>query len=337
MLRALKVEEWIMRATPVIDVRSPGEFALGHIPGATNLPLFTDEERARVGTLYKQVGREKALLEGLRFVGPRMAGLVDESLRIAPDKCIRVHCWRGGERSVSVGWLLGKAGFTEVLTLLGGYKAFRSHARASIGQERSIKVLGGFTGSGKTEVLQQLTALGEQVVDLEALASHKGSSFGALGQQPQPTTEQFENLLWEELRAKDPARPVWVEDESLMIGRVSIPQAFFAQMRGAKMYFVEVPLEQRVDRLVRDYGGFPKEALADAVRRIAKRIGPQHCKRALEALDAGDLRPVAQITLRYYDKAYLHGASRRYRDKVIHIDAADHTPEYLARQLTATA
>jgi len=268
-----------MARAPVIDVRSPGEFVRGHIPGAHSVPLFTDEERAVVGTLYKQQGRDAAVREGLRIVGPKLATIVDEARALAPDGRIGVHCWRGGERSGSVAWLLDKAGFTEVFTLKRGYKAFRQHVLEAFNMPHDLRVLGGYTGTGKTETLAHLRELGEQVIDLEGLAHHKGSSFGALGEEPQPTTEHFENLL------------------------------------------------------VVDYGRFPKEELAEATRRIGKRLGPQHCKAALEALDAGDMRTVALITLHYYDKAYLRGAEGRDPQRVVKVPASAHDLRGLAQRL----
>ncbi|MBK8227121.1 MAG: tRNA 2-selenouridine(34) synthase MnmH [Flavobacteriales bacterium] len=321
MLRALGPPDFLGLTAPIIDVRSPKEFAQGNIPGASSIPLFTDEERAIVGTLYKQVGREAAVLEGLRIVGPKLAPIVEQSRALAPDGRIRVHCWRGGERSASVAWLLDRAGFAEVSTLRGGYKAFRNHLLASFAEEVDLRVLGGYTGTGKTETLRHLRELGEQVIDLEALAHHKGSSFGALGESPQPTTEQFENLLWLALSSRKAHKPIWVEDESIMIGRCKIPDAFFNSMRTAMLYFAEMPQGERADRLVEDYGRFDPNDLAAAVKRIEKRLGPQHCKAAIEALAAGDLRTVALIMLTYYDKTYARGASQRDPSRVLRLPA----------------
>jgi len=335
VLRSLPVEEFLtaLRSTPVIDVRSPGEYARGHIPGAHSLPLFTDTERAVVGTLYKQQGRDAAVLEGLRIVGPKMAGIVEQARALAPIGRIGVHCWRGGERSGSVAWLLDKAGFAEVFTLKRGYKAFRHAVLTSFQRPLELRVLGGYTGTGKTETLQHLKDLGEQVIDLEALAHHKGSSYGALGEAPQPTTEHFENRIWHALQHVDPARPLWVEDESLMVGRARIPDAFYATMRSNTLYFAEMPIEERADRLVVDYGRYPKEELAEATKRIERRLGPQHCKAALQALDAGDLRTVALITLQYYDKAYLRGTEGRDPLRVVRLPAAANDLRGLAQRL----
>jgi len=322
-----------MTAAPVIDVRSPGEHLRGHIPGARSQPLFTDEERAVVGTLYKQRGRDEAVLEGLRIVGPKMAAIVEQARALAPDGRIGVHCWRGGERSGSVAWLLDKAGFAEVFTLKGGYKAFRKLVLSSFKRPLDLRVLGGYTGTGKTEMLHHLMEVGEQVIDLEALAQHKGSSYGGLGEAPQPTSEHFENLIWAQLQRIDPQHPLWVEDESLMVGRARIPDDFFAQLRSSTLYFAEMPIEERADRLVVDYGHYPKEQLAEATMRIEKRLGPQHCKAALQALEAGDLRTVALITLRYYDKAYLRGTEGRDPQKVLRLPASATDLRGLAQRL----
>ncbi len=337
MVRPLDIADFLDGDTPIIDVRSPGEHAHGHIPGAHSLPLFSNEERAVVGTIYKQQGRDAAVLEGLRIVGPKLAAIVEEARTLAPDGRIRVHCWRGGERSASVAWLLDKAGFAEVVTLRKGYKAFRDHVLASFDAPFHLNVLGGYTGTGKTEALHQLRTLGEQVVDLEALANHKGSSFGALGEAPQPTTEHFENLLWAELQKLDRTVPIWVEDESLMIGRAKIPQVFFDRMRASTLFFAQMSVEERADRLVLDYGKFPVEQLAEAVKRIEKRLGPQHCKNALAALQEGDLRAVAIITLTYYDKTYRRGLEQRDPERVLNEPATANDLRGLAERLKERA
>lgn len=333
VLRALSITDFLAAGLPIIDVRSPGEFARGHIPGAVNVPLFENDERAVVGTLYKQAGRNAAVLEGLRIVGPKLAGIVERATALAPDRLIAVHCWRGGERSGSVAWLLDKAGFHEVLTLRGGYKAFRNHVLESFNNVPDLRILGGYTGTGKTETLRHLRELGEQVIDLEALAHHKGSSFGMLGEQPQPTQEHFENVLWHALQAVDRTRPLWLEDESRKIGKVLLPAPLYNALRMAAVFFCEMPQDQRVQRLVADYGSFAKDELAAAVQRIARRIGPQHAKSALEALEAGELATVARITLDYYDRTYAHGLSQRAPSSVLKLSASAGDIRGLAQRL----
>lgn len=333
MPTVLPIERFLEAGVPVLDVRSPGEFTQGHIPGAVNLPLFSDGERAAVGTLYKQQGRDAAMLEGLRIVGPKLATLVEQARSIAPGGKVAVHCWRGGERSASVAWLLEKAGYVNVATLAHGYKAFRHHVLASIGQPWNLQVLGGFTGTGKTRLLQQLRQQGAQVLDLEALARHRGSAFGGIGQPAQPSTEQFENLIWAGLRHMNPGRPVWVEDESQLVGHAKIPDAFFLQMRNAPLTFVDLPLTERARNLVEDYGFLHKEELAAAVLRIQKRLGPQWTKAALEALDNDNLGKVAEITLAYYDKTYRRGLAHRPPEGIRRIPATNLSVADLAQHI----
>jgi len=292
---------------PVLDVRSPGEYAQGHIPGALSFPLFTDEERAAVGTVYKQKSKEAALELGLEYVGPKMAGFVREAKRLAPQRRLAVHCWRGGQRSGSMAWLLRQAGF-DVVTLEGGYKNYRHMVLAGFSEKAEpLLMLGGNTGAGKTKVLRALQALDEQVLDLERLANHKGSAFGFIGEPPQPTVEQFENDLSHALRHLDPTRRIWVENESRSIGRVFIPDAFWAQMKAAPLIHLDIPLEARVQNLLDDYVLTDRDDLRIAFLKIEKKLGGQHLKAALEALDREDFATAARIALNYYDKTYQHG------------------------------
>ena len=313
MAKEYNIEEFVSLSDedPLIDVRTPAEFERGHIPGAVNMPLFSNGERARVGTIYKQVGPEAALREGLDIVGPKMRHFVERAEAIAPDRRLALHCWRGGRRSASVGWLLEFAGF-EVGLLSGGYKAFRRYVLDWFeARPRPLLILGGPTGSGKTELLHALAARGEQVVDLEGLAHHKGSAFGALGEAPQPSVEQFENLVYDRLRRLDPQRRIWLENESRAIGRVYLPEGLWRQMAAAPLLHLDVPPTARIRRLVDDYARFSRAELAAAFDKIKKRLGGQHLQAALAALDGGDYAAAAAIALRYYDKAYGHALTRR--------------------------
>ncbi|MBI3512012.1 MAG: tRNA 2-selenouridine(34) synthase MnmH [Bacteroidetes bacterium] len=295
---------------PVVDVRSPAEFGSGHIPGAFNIPLFSNEERAEIGTIYKKKGRKNAVLRGLEIVGPKMSRLVQEALKIAKEEKLLVHCWRGGMRSASMAWLFESAGI-QCETLIGGYKSFRRHVLESFNVPLKLLVIGGETGSGKTEILHQLKNAGEQILDLEAMAHHRGSSYGAIGQLPQPTSEQFENDLFIVLQKLDLNKNIWMEDESRNIGRVSIPKAIWDQKITAPCYRLKIPFEIRVQRLVKDYGNYPKEILHEATARIRKRLGGLATQQALDALENGDLAETVRITLRYYDKAYDFPQSER--------------------------
>jgi tRNA 2-selenouridine synthase len=301
---------------PVLDVRSPGEYASGHIPGAHSLPLFTDEERAIVGTAYKQASREVAVNRGLEIFGPKMKVLADEAKKIHKGNIFLVHCWRGGMRSGTVAWLLELYGF-KVYVLRGGYKAFRRNALDSFGIERKIAILGGKTGSGKTLILKALVAKGEQVIDLEGLAHHKGSSFGALGEKAQPTQEMFENSLYMSLCKTDNNRVLWIEDESNMIGTKVIPKVFFTRMRSSPVFFLDIPFDVRLDYLTEVYGKFALGDLKEAISRITKKLGGQHAKAALEAMDNGDLKTAFGICLAYYDKTYEYGKSKRMPESIV--------------------
>jgi tRNA 2-selenouridine synthase len=316
-LHKLSPQEFLERSkiVPVVDVRSPKEFSQGHIPGAVSMPLFDDDERAVVGTTYTRIGKDEALLKGLEFVGPKMKDFVARAKALASGNEILVNCWRGGMRSGAMAWLFGFSGL-KASVLEGGYKAYRHHIREALSKGPQIKILGGMTGSGKTEILHHLSNLGEQVLDLEGLANHKGSAFGALGQQEQPTTEQFENDLAERWLAFDPGKPVWVEDESRSIGRVIIPDPFLDRMAGAQVLFIEVPFETRVNRLFEEYGGFDPQELIVLVSKISKRLGSDIAKAATDDLQSGNIKDAVARVLKYYDKTYQYGISKRDNSKV---------------------
>jgi tRNA 2-selenouridine synthase len=292
---------------PVADVRSEQEFAAGHIPGAQNLPLLIDPHRVIVGTAYKQLGREAAIRKGWDLAGPRFGSIYRQATKMASGGTLLLHCWRGGMRSDLAAWISGY-GDLEVRVLEGGYKAYRQHVLATLSQAPSnLQVLGGATGSGKTQYLQLLRNNGVQVMDLEALANHKGSSFGALGMKPQPTQEQFENALAEVLMGLDPFKPVWVEFESRTIGRLVVPEALFLAMQQAPMLELQIDNIERIQRLLQEYACFPKEVLETATLRIAKRLGGLKTTQAIAALRDGNMEAWIQCCLDYYDKTYNYG------------------------------
>ncbi len=313
---------WVL---PIIDVRSEKEYNQGHIPGAFNLPLFNNEERGVVGTLYKNSGREASVLKGLELAGPKLADFVKQLHKITDQKKILVHCWRGGLRSESMAWLFQVAGY-EVSVLEGGYKTYRRFIRERLSQPANIIVLGGLTGSGKSELLHQLGQKGKQVLDLEALACHKGSVFGGLGQSCQPTNEQFENDIFAAWGKLNPSSPLWIEDESRMIGNVSIPDPLFEQMSRAVMIRVESTLEQRVRRLVEEYSKVEKQDLHKAVLKISEKLGGTNTKKALSAIDAGDFDTVASLALSYYDKTYTHSVLKRENPKIYSVSIESNDP-----------
>lgn len=317
---------------PVVDVRSPSEYAQGHIPGAINLPLFTDEERVRVGTAYKKVGRAQAFDMGLDIVGPKMSGFVQAAREFAPEKQMLVHCWRGGMRSASMSWLLETAGF-RISILKGGYKAYRSYIRANLVIGRKFIILGGLTGSGKTLWLQKLAGNGEPVVDLERLANHRGSVFGGIGLGAQPTNEQFENNLFLGLQSFQPDQVIWLEDESRQIGRIFMPEPFFLAMTNSPLIRIKVPDELRIKIILDEYAGLDPERLADSVRQISKRLGGQVTRQCLDLLDNTDFAGVVRLLLPYYDKTYSHSLQVRNCQKVFDLDLVNYEPETYAGKL----
>jgi len=304
---------------PLIDVRSPGEFMQGHIPKAINIPLFSNAERAEVGTTYKKVSKQAAIDLGYIIVKPKLSSFVEESAKAAPNKIIAVHCWRGGMRSQSFAQHLHENGFDTVYVIEKGYKAYRNFALLFFEQEFNLKILGGYTGSGKTDVLHILKNKGEQVIDLEGLANHKGSAFGAIGEKEQPTVEQFQNNLFNELHKLTIQNAIWVEDESSNIGKVIIPQPFFIQMRNQTVYFLDIDVAERAKYLVSTYGLFDKNKLKESIIKIQKRLGFDNAKLATDAIDSGDFEKAARISLKYYDKYYLKGLLKRISSKIIKI------------------
>ncbi|HOY95622.1 MAG TPA: tRNA 2-selenouridine(34) synthase MnmH [Catalimonadaceae bacterium] len=295
---------------PVLDVRSPGEYEQGHIPGALSFPLFSNEERKEVGTLYKQTGPEEALLKGLDFVGPKMSEFVRVAGKLSPERKVAVHCWRGGMRSRSMAWLLETAGF-QVKILSGGYKAFRNAVLHDEIKPEKLLVLGGLTGSGKTPVLLALEAAGEQVLDLEKLACHKGSAFGGIDEPPQPTQEQFENDIYSALFLADKEKMIWVEDESKAIGRLRIPNEVYDLLRASRLLFLEQSRASRLQRITDLYGQADQATLETFIKKIAKRLGGLRVKLALEALAGQDITEAASQVLEYYDRTYLFGLEQR--------------------------
>ena len=309
----------------ILDTRSPKEFAKGHITGAVSFPLFDNDERAVIGTLYKQHGKDAAVERGLEFVDPKMAEFVREAkerfaAQAKPFPLV-VHCARGGMRSGSVAWLLETAGLN-VVKVTGGYKAYRAWARSDFAQIPTLRILGGMTGVGKTQILKAMRALGAQVIDLEGRARHLGSVFGNLDRTPQPTSEQFGNDCHFDLLTLDASRPIWMENESRVIGTVHQPQELFDVLRQAPVWAVNRTVEERVDELCRVYGDADRAALKRAFERIQEKLGGLNMQAALDALDNGDLRTAAGIGLKYYDKLYRHTRKRYARDHYVDVECA---------------
>jgi tRNA 2-selenouridine synthase len=295
---------------PVIDVRSENEFGEGHIPDAVNIPILNNAERVVVGTDYKQKGQLEAIKTGFRLVGPRIIDIVNEAEKAASQKELLVHCWRGGMRSANFCHFVEMARL-RTLQLKGGYKSYRHQALESFKRPFQLVVIGGMTGSGKTDVLRTLKAKGEQIIDLEKLASHKGSIFGGLMMSPQPTTEQFQNNLFEEILKLDLDRRIWIEDESIAVGKIFLPEELWKRMSVSPIVEMNVSKDIRVARLVDEYGAADKEKFLECMKAITKKLGGQHFNDAKEKLSQNLMAETIEILLNYYDKAYGTGLSKK--------------------------
>jgi tRNA 2-selenouridine synthase len=301
---------------PLVDVRSEKEFAEGHIANAHNIPILNNAERTAVGTDYKQKGQLEAIKTGFRLVGPRIIDLVNDTEKIAPAREVLVHCWRGGMRSSNFCHFVGMAKI-RTHQLKGGYKAYRHKAMESFKGPFNFVLLGGSTGSGKTDVLRELKRKGEQVIDLEKLANHKGSVFGGMMMPKQPTTEQFQNDLFEEILKLDPHRRTWIEDESIAIGKIFLPQDLWRRMSQSPIVEMQVDKNVRIKRLVREYGPADKTEFLSGMEKITKRLGGQHFKSAKQALLEGAIASTIEILLTYYDKAYGAALAAKH-ERVVH-------------------
>ncbi|MEL6158513.1 MAG: tRNA 2-selenouridine(34) synthase MnmH [Cyanobacteria bacterium J06627_32] len=331
---SVTIDKFLAAPGPILDVRSPREFDQGHIPGAVSFPLFTNEERAQVGTCYKQKSREQAVELGFDLVGPKLGDLIRTAKALAPKRTVRIHCWRGGMRSGAIAWALNLAGF-QTLTLQHGYKAYRQWVRRILAVPKPIILLGGMTGTAKTDILHALADQSEQVLDLEGHANHRGSSFGALCLPPQPSTEHFENILATQWHRFEGDRPIWIEAESRRVGACRIPEELFAQMETAFALEVIRPVPERVALLVKIYGQAATEDLVAATERIRKRLGGQRTQAAIAAIRAGDLATAVTITLDYYDRTYRYGLEQRDHP-VPEVDITGYSPQQAAQHLCRT-
>lgn len=318
---------------PILDVRSPGEFEQGRLPNSHNMPLLNNEERAIVGTIYKQVGPKEAFKRGLEIIGPKMVHFIEyaESLQ---SESLLVHCWRGGQRSQSVAQLLGAYGF-QVGVLEGGYKTYRCEALAFFEQSLPLIVLTGYTGSLKTEVLHELAGLGEQVIDLEGLACHQGSAYGRQASQIQPTAEHFQNLLFEDFRAKDQSKRIWLEDESMRIGGVNMTEALYHQKNDAPCVFLDIPIEARVANLVANYGNQDVDRLIKATRSIQKKLGKKEAEEVIQYIESGVAPEAARIILKYYDKRYAKSIQEKRNHFSLHLAINSRDPKEIAGRILA--
>ena len=301
----------------LIDVRSPDEYYKGHMPNSINIPIFNNEERSVVGKKYKISGREIAVREGFKIIENKIDKLLKEFILIkkeflistidnySNDNNIKIYCARGGMRSQSMLWLLEKFNYP-CITLNGGYKTYRNWVLYRFKDKQKIIVIGGKTGTRKTKILNKLKSLDYQILDFESLANHRGSSFGGLGMKEQPTNEQYENLIAENLHKMNKDNFIFVEAESPNIGKNRIPNELFKQMNNSKRIEIIRSESIRIKELINTYSKYQKNDLKESVLKISKRLGPQRTKSAIVSIDNEDWENVCKSVLDYYDRCYEH-------------------------------
>jgi tRNA 2-selenouridine synthase len=307
-----------LRFDDVVDVRSPAEFALDHLPGAINCPVLDDEERARIGTIYVQDSPFLARKIGAALVARNIARLIEQQFFDKPRGWRPlVYCWRGGQRSAAMIAVLRQVGW-DARRLIGGYKAYRSAVIAGI-EERvprlRYRVICGLTGSGKSALLAQLQRQGAQTLDLEQLASHRGSLLGSLPGAPQPSQKMFESRLWQALRQFDSAGPVFVESESRKVGNLRVPEALIASMRRSDCIWLEAATPVRVARLLADYRHFTEnaEALCQKLDCLVALHGRDRINAWKDAIAAAQWPAfVTRILEEHYDPAYRKSIAGHY-------------------------
>ncbi len=302
----------------VIDVRSPAEFALDHVPQAVNCPVLDDAERAQIGTLYKQVSPFDAKKAGAALVSKNIARHIEERFRgRARGWRPLVYCWRGGQRSGAMAHVLREVGW-DAATLEGGYRAYRREVMAQLEILPAgfrFRVVCGATGSGKSRLLEALAARGAQVLDLERLACHRGSLLGELPGEPQPSQKMFDSLVWSALKRLDTARPVFVEAESKKIGQLQVPAKLLERMREGGCLRLEVPVPERVRFLIEEYRHFLEkpEALKERLQCLTGRYGRAVVGRWLAQTDARAWDAlVADLLATHYDPSYLRATTQNY-------------------------
>lgn len=321
---------------PVVDVRSPNEFNHAHICNAKNIPIFTNEERAIIGTAYKQQSREIAIKIGLDFFGKKMKSIVEQvenfiQLNQFDKHEIIVHCARGGMPSATIAWLLNLYGF-KVYQLNGGYKLYRHWVLEQFVKKYTFHLLSGFTGSGKTEILHQLKKETKNIVDLEQIANHKGSSFGGISQPKQPSQEMFENLLANELfYISKRGFPIFIEDESKRIGHVNIPNNLYDEIKKSLVIKLDIPFEQRLNFILTQYGKLNKLDLIEATKRIEKKLGSLLLKETLEHFENNNFYEAFKILLTYYDKLYAKSMMNYLNNIEINIEHTNTNSEEITK------
>jgi len=310
VITPLNVDEFLSTQVPCFDVRSPLEFDSSSIIGALNLPLLDNINRKAIGICYKQKGKEAAIALGYQLVNPIRQSFIENVQQQTESKTIKLYCARGGLRSNKMANFLSENGY-DVLLLRGGYKAYRNYILKTISSFDNIYILSGNTGCNKTGLLKALKTNGEQVINLEALANHKGSAFGGIGELSQPSNAQFANLIFEALKGYQPEKQLWVESESISIGKIAIPLELWTNMQKANGIEIVIPLQQRIQFIVDTYGQFDLAALAEGIRKLSKRLGLETTEALCQMTLNHQLHPVVERLLQYYDKGYESGRLKK--------------------------
>ena len=308
----------------VIDVRSPAEFALDHIPGAVNFPVLNNEERAQVGTLYKKTSPFAAKKIGAALVSRNIATHIENHLLDLPREWRPlIYCWRGGERSGAFTHILNRIGW-KAMQLEGGYQGFRRTVIDGLEQaakQFTFQVICGMTGSGKTRVLQEAQHYGAQILDLEALAIHRGSVLGNEPNIEQPSQKGFETALWNALRVLDPSKQVIVESESKKVGGLHIPDALMEKIRNGACIELRSSTQTRVSWLLHEYHHFltDTESFKNKLALLTAHYGKVQIAKWNEAIDAGQFEQlVEELLVKHYDPSYQSSIERnfpRYRQE----------------------
>ncbi len=315
----------------IIDVRSPAEFALDHVPGAINLPSLSNEERAKVGTIYKQVNPFDARKIGAALVFANLSQhLENHFLNKEKDYEPLVYCWRGGQRSGSVATVLSMIGWRATL-LDGGYKTYRKtviEGLETLPAKFTFRIVGGKTGSAKTDVLKVLERQGEQVLDLEGLACHRGSLLGAMPGVDQPSQKLFESMICSKLRSFDESKVVWIESESSKIGKVFVPPALIDAMLKSKYYDLRPNVDWRVDYLAESYAhlNVPDSQLPDLLLRLIGRHSRETVNSWLDLFEKGQWAEVVRLLLiEHYDPSYTTSTKKKFGDRTIPVKVPEGT------------
>lgn len=304
MHTCITIDQALLSKNPIIDVRSEKEFTKAHILNAINVPLLNNSEREAIGIKYRHNGKKAAIELGYKLVSPRFPEIKEQLLAASINNKIIIHCWRGGKRSEISCDLAQELGL-DLCYIEGGYRSYRHCCHNLFCAEQKLCTISGKTGCGKTELLYLLKEKGYQIIDLEGLANHKGSSFGGLGKTAQPTQEMFENTLAMEWKKLDPCKVTFIENESRMIGRIYIPENIFLQIKKAEILSVELPISIREERIFSEYAHFATEDLIVCASKLKKRLGGLRLQKITTSLEEKNTIWI-NILLDYYDTCYLH-------------------------------